>query len=251
MMEERAQISNVIDLSEEFQACQSLNIRSQDLMFRVCAGFERNDYKDLGKSLRALFQHAGHLKLQIPVYGPRHNRGQDNSYRGALAFWNHAVRRLGDEKPDLGVRVALNALDHIEKKYLLYSDLKASVFGAVVNAAAEAVEEDPTFLPHVVSALEKILVNTAGHLGYPEMEALFFEAGETWRDLMAEADPTVRGRSIAVLTNWQTIVDEPVEELQDLLEEVKRYGHPALAGKKNPHSEAKSHLRLVVSNENP
>jgi hypothetical protein len=186
---------------ESFWPAQVDNIRSQDLMFRICEGFEKNDYKGLGKSLCALFRHAGKLKLQFPVYGPRPSRGQRNTYENALAFWDHAVKRLSREKPDTGACVAMDALDHIEKKFLLYGDLKTSVFGAVVYAADEAVYDDPRLLPRVVDALERVLMNTAGHLVYPEMEELFFEAGEEWRDLMAKASPSLREKSIEVLTN--------------------------------------------------
>lgn len=243
--------TNIIDLSGEFLAAQVGNIRSQDLMFRTCAGFEKNDYKGLGKSLCALFRHAGELKLQIPVYGPRPSRGQRNTYENAFAFWNHAAKRLSREKPDIGACVAMDALDHIEKKFLLYGDLKTSVFRAVVYAADEAVHDDPRLLPRVVDALERVLMNTAGHLVYPEMGELFFEAGEEWRYLMAKASPSLRKKSIEILTNRQNFSDEPIEELQDLLESVRGYGHPALAGKKTRQAKQGPHLRLVVSNVNP
>lgn len=220
-------------------------------MFRTCAGFEKNDYKGLGKSLCALFRHAGELKLQIPVYGPRPSRGQRNTYENAFAFWNHAAKRLSREKPDIGACVAMDALDHIEKKFLLYGDLKAFVFGAVVYAADEAVHDDPSLLPRVVDALERVLTNTAGHLVYPEMAELFFEAGEEWRYLMAKASPSLRKKSIEILTNRQNFSDEPIEELQDLIDSVRGYGHPALAGKKTRQAKQGPHLRLVVSNVNP
>jgi hypothetical protein len=243
--------TNVIDLSGEFLAAQVDNIRSQDLMFRICTGFAKNDYKGLGKSLSALFQHAGEMKLQIPVYGPRPSRGQSNAYQNALAFWDHAVNRLSREKPDIGACVAMKALGHIEKKFLLYADLKTYVFRAVVNAADEAVEEKRDLFPDVVAALEKILMNTAGHLGYPAMEELFFEAGGKWQSLMAEASPALRAKSIEVLKSRQNASAEPIEELQDLLKSVRGYGHPALAGNRTPQAKQRSHLRLVVSNVNP
>ncbi len=243
--------TNVIDLSGEFLAAQMDNIRSQDLMFCVCTGFEENDYKDLGKSLCALFRHAGRLKLQFPVYGPRPSRGQRNTCENALAFWDHAVKRLSREKPNTGACVAMDALDHIEKKFLLYGDLKAFVFGAVVYAAGEAVQDDPRLLPRVVDALERVLMNTAGHLVYPEMEELFFEAGEKWRDLMAQASPSLRAKSIKVLTYRQNFSEEPIEELQDLIDFVRGYGHPALAGDRPPQAKQRPDLRLVISNVNP
>jgi hypothetical protein len=207
--------TNVIDLSGEFLAAQEDNIRSQDLMFRVCTGFEKNDYKGLGKSLCALFRHAGKLKLQFPVYGPRPSRGQRNTYEKALAFWDHAVKRLSREKPDTGACVAMDALDHIEKKFLLYGDLKTSVFGAVVYAADEAVHDDPRLLPRVVDALERVLMNAAGHLVYPEMEELF----SCGRGRMAGS----HGQGFAFLKRKkhrrslhirQNFSDEPIEELQ-------------------------------------
>ncbi len=243
--------TNVIDLSGEFLAAQLDNIKSQDLMFRVCRGFGKNDYKGLGKSLYALFRHAGELKLQTPVYGPRPSRGQRNTYENALAFWDHAVKRLIREKADIGACVAMNALAHIENKFLLYGDLKAYVFGAVVCAVDEAVHDDPSLLPSVVDALEKILMNTAGHLVYPKMGELFFEAGEKWRDLMAEASPSLRAKSIKVLTYRQNVSDEPIKELQDLIDSIKGYGHPALAGNRPLQAKQRPDLRLVISNVNP
>lgn len=220
-------------------------------MFRVCTGFEEKDYKGLGKSLCALFRHAGKLKLQLPVCGPRPSRGQSNTYENALAFWDHAVKRLSREKPDRGACVAMNALDHIEKKLLLYGDLKASVFGAVVYAADDAISDDPRLLPSVVGALERVLMNTAGHLVDPEMEELFFEAGDKWRGLMAKASPSLRAQSIEVLKNRQNYSDEPIEELQDLIDSVRGYGHPALAGERHLQAQRGPHLRLIVHNVNP
>lgn len=220
-------------------------------MFRVCTGFEENDYKGLGKSLCALFRHAGKLKLQFPVYGPRPSRGQSNAYKNAFAFWEDAVKLLSCEKPDRGACVAMDALDHIKKKFLLYGDLKTSVFRAVVYAADEAVHDDPKLLPCVVDALERVLMNTAGHLVDPEMEELFFEAGDKWRGLMAKASPSLRTKSIEVLKNRQNYSDEPIEELQDLIDSVRGYGHPALAGERHPQAQRGPHLRLIVPDVNP
>lgn len=240
--------TNLIDLSEEFLTCQNLVIRSQGLQERVCTGFQGKNYKEVAKSLRALFRHVGHLKIQDPICGPRQSRGQKNAYIGALAFWDHAVKRLSAEQPDAGVRVAINALEHIGENRLLYSDLKASVFGAIVNVAAEAVEREVGLFTEVAATLERVIMNTASHLDYPEMEELFRKAGGTWLALVAKALPALREERIGVFEKLKNVSGQIIGELEDLLNSAKTYGHPPLAGKTQ---ERKFHLRLVVSNVNP